>query len=102
VWYRGSVSGDAPEKLLIQPKPKTAKFLDGLLDPDSLPPWVTQADLDYYVAQYEMSGFRGPLNWYRNIDRNAGLTAQLASAKIEQPSLFIAGTKALLGFLKLL
>ncbi len=54
---------------------------------------MTQEDLDYYVAQYETSGFRGPLNWYRNIDRNVGLTAHLASAKIEQPSLFIAGTK---------
>jgi len=88
-----SISGDAPEKLLVQPKPKTAQFLDGLIDPDSLPPWLTQADLDYYVAQYETSGFRGPLNWYRNIDRNAGLTTPLASAKIEQPSLFIAGTR---------
>lgn len=88
-----SISGDAPEKLLMQPKPKTAKFLDGLLDPESLPSWLTQDDLDYYVAQYETSGFRGPLNWYRNIDRNAGLTAHLASAKIEQPSFFIAGTR---------
>jgi pimeloyl-ACP methyl ester carboxylesterase len=88
-----SISGNAPEGLLMQPKPKTAKFLDGMLDPDSLPPWLTQADLDYYVAQYEMSGFRGPLNWYRNIDRNAELTAQLASTKIEQPSFFIAGRR---------
>ncbi len=88
-----SISGDAPEKLLMAPKPKTAKFLDGMIDPDPLPAWLTQADLDYYVAQYEISGFRGPLNWYRNIDRNLGLTPQLETAKIEQPSFFIAGTK---------
>ena len=88
-----SISGDAPEQLLMQPKPKTAKFLDGMLDPETLPSWLTQADLDYYVSQYEVSGFRGPLNWYRNIDRDVELTAHLASAKIEQPSLFIAGTK---------
>jgi hypothetical protein len=38
-------------------------------------------DLDYYVAQYQLSGFRGPLKWYRNIDRNAALTPPLESAK---------------------
>lgn len=88
-----SISGDAPEGRLMILKPKTAKFLDGMIDPDVLPAWLTQADLDYYVAQYEVSGFRGPLNWYRNIDRNPGLTPQLETAKIEQPSFFIAGTK---------
>ncbi len=88
-----SISGDAPQGRLMTPKPKTAKFLDGMIDPDTLPAWLTQADLDYYVSQYEVSGFRGPLNWYRNIDRNIDLTPQLATAKIEPPSFFIAGTK---------
>jgi pimeloyl-ACP methyl ester carboxylesterase len=58
-----------------------------------LPAWLTEEDLDYYVAQFEQSGFRGPLNWYRNIDRNLEITPQLESAKIEQPSFFIAGKK---------
>ena len=90
-----AVSGDAPEGLWFVPKPSTAKFLDGLIDPPSLPSWLTEEDLDYYVAQYEQSGFRGPLNWYRNIDRNIELTPQLETAKIEQPSFFIAGKKDL-------
>ena len=64
-----------------------------MIDPDTLPTWLTEEDLDYYVAQYEQSGFRGPLNWYRNIDRNVEITPQLEDAKIEQPSLFIAGVK---------
>src|SRR5262249_5163592 len=64
-----------------------------MTDPQHLPAWLTQEDLDYYVAQYQQSGFRGPLNWYRNIDRNAELTPQLENAKIEQPSFFIAGKK---------
>jgi pimeloyl-ACP methyl ester carboxylesterase len=33
------------------------------------------------------------LNSYRNIDHNIELTPQLESAKIEQPSFFIAGKK---------
>jgi pimeloyl-ACP methyl ester carboxylesterase len=64
-------------------------------DPKSLPSWLTQEDLDYYVEQYQQSGFRGPINWYRNIDRNIELTPQLEHAKIEQPSFFIAGKKDL-------
>jgi pimeloyl-ACP methyl ester carboxylesterase len=86
-------SGDAPDGIWFVPKPATAKFLDQLPDPERLPAWLTEEDLDYYVAQYRHSGFRGPLNWYRNIDRNAELTPQLENAKIEQPSFFIAGKK---------
>lgn len=86
-------SGDAPEGLWFIQKPATAKLLDGLPDPERLPAWLTEEDLDYYVAQYQQSGFRGPLNWYRNIDRNAELTPHLENAKITQPSFFIAGKK---------
>jgi pimeloyl-ACP methyl ester carboxylesterase len=57
--------------------------------------WLTEADLDYYVNQYRKSGFQGPLNWYRNIDRNVELTPQLETAKIGCPSFFIAGVKDL-------
>ena len=39
------------------------------------------------------SGFRGGLNWYRNLDRNWELTAPWQGAQIHQPSLFIAGSK---------
>lgn len=88
-----TVSGDAPAGMLLGRKPATAKFLDGMIDPDNLPAWLTEEDLDYYVAQYEQSGFRGPLNWYRNIDRNLELTPQLETARIQPPSFFIAGTK---------
>ena len=90
-------SGDAPEGLWFIKKPSTAKFLDGLPDPaqapGGTPGWLTEEDLDYYVAQFERSGFRGPLNWYRNIDRNIEITPQLEAAKIDQPSFFIAGKK---------
>jgi pimeloyl-ACP methyl ester carboxylesterase len=88
-----SISGDAPESLWFTPKPASAKFLEGLIDPPSLPSWLTTEDFDYYVAQFHQSGFRGPLNWYRNIDRNVELTPHLESVKIEQPSFFIAGSK---------
>jgi pimeloyl-ACP methyl ester carboxylesterase len=58
-----------------------------------LPPWLSQDDLALFTQAYRASGFRGGLNWYRNIDRNWELTAPWQDAQITQPSLFIAGAK---------
>jgi pimeloyl-ACP methyl ester carboxylesterase len=88
-----SVSGDAPADAVFTPKPASAPLLAGWIDPPSLPAWMTEADLDYYEAQYKQSGFRGPINWYRNIDRNITLYPQLKDTKIEVPTLFLAGAK---------
>ena len=57
-----------------------------------LPDWLSEADLAYFSEVYRESGFRGGLNWYRNIDRNWELTAPWQGAQIRQPSLFIAGS----------
>ena len=88
-----AASGDVTEPLDFWQKPKTAKFLDGLPDPKTLPPWLTEADLDYFTADFSRAGFRGGLNWYRNFDRNWELTPQLAGATVTQPALFIAGER---------
>ncbi len=58
-----------------------------------LPHWLGEADFAYFAEAYRKSGFRGGLNWYRNIDRNWELTAPWQGAQIHQPSLFIAGSK---------
>ncbi len=61
--------------------------------PDELPHWMTEEDLDYYVASYTESGFRGGLNWYRNIPYFLSDTAELEGKKISQPSIFITGSE---------
>ena len=59
-----------------------------------LPDWLSEADLATFVEAYQKrSGFRGGLNWYRNLDRNWDLTAPWQDASIRQPSLFVAGSK---------
>ncbi len=92
-------SGDAPAGLFLRPKPANSKLLDGLIDPDPLPSWLTDEDLDQYCEDY-LDGFRGPINWYRSIDRGVGLTRRLQQATITQPSHFMVGsldpTRALL------
>jgi hypothetical protein len=46
--------------------------------PAKLPKWITPTEMDYYIQAFTRSGFRGPLNWYRNIDRNWELSAPWA------------------------
>jgi pimeloyl-ACP methyl ester carboxylesterase len=66
-------------------------FLDGMTESPELPAWLTEADLDTMTADFVRTGFRGGLNWYRNLDRNWELLAPWAGATIVQPALFIAG-----------
>ncbi|WP_249227007.1 alpha/beta fold hydrolase [Kutzneria sp. CA-103260] len=68
-------------------------FLDSMPYPETLPSWLTEADLDAFTEQYQRNGFTGGLNWYRNIDRNWELTAAWAEAKITPPALYFTGTK---------
>ncbi len=56
--------------------------------PDTAP-IVTPEELDVYVHAYEKSGFRGGINWYRNIDRNAREHPQVGVAKLTLPCLMI-------------
>ena len=67
------------------------KFLTKMYLPEKLPTWLNSSELDFFVKEFERTGFRGALNWYRNLDRNWELTPFSIEAKIHQPSLFIAG-----------
>ena len=67
------------------------RFVDTLTVPTTLPPWLSADDLDIYTRAFERSGFRGGLNWYRNLDRDWADTAFLADAPLRQPALFVAG-----------
>jgi pimeloyl-ACP methyl ester carboxylesterase len=66
-------------------------FLPAAGTPIPLPPWVSEADVDFYAGEFRRSGFRGPLNYYRNVDRNWELTAAFADVKVTVPALYIAG-----------
>ena len=67
-----------------------------LTDPASLPPWITETDIDVYVAELTRSGFRGPLNWWRNIDRSWELMAAFDGAAVTVPALYIVGDRDML------
>ncbi len=88
-----TLSGDAPKGAWIADRGKDSGLLDGLIDPDELPSWLAEDDLDYYTAEFEHSGFRGPINRYRNTKRDWQALAPYADRTIEQPACFIAGTR---------
>ncbi len=90
-----AISGDAPDGTWPTDKPHGASLLDRLPDPQPFPAWLTDADLDYYTAEFERSGFAGPLNRYRNHDRDFAWLKQFEGRKIEQPALFIGGERDL-------
>jgi pimeloyl-ACP methyl ester carboxylesterase len=92
-----SASGDRPERAAGQPGMvrRGGGFLDRMIDPDALPSWLTAADIDFYASEYARTGFRGGLNWYRNIDRNWELTAPYAGALVTVPALYVAGDRDL-------
>lgn len=87
-----SASGDAPPekrwRLLFS---KSEKFLDSLAEPEQLPSWLSEQDLDFLTQEFERTGFRGGLARYRNLDRDWQLTPFLSGAKLQQPALFIGG-----------
>ena len=97
-----SASGDAPHSNWSGAAANAVGMVsrhDGLLsrmvNPVSLPDWLSEADIDFYAGEFARTGFRGGLNWYRNIDRNWELLAPFAGARVTIPGLYIAGDRDL-------
>jgi pimeloyl-ACP methyl ester carboxylesterase len=87
-----SASGDSPpEKRWRFLFDKSETFLETGSLPETLPGWLSEQDLDVFTREFEQTGFRGGLNWYRNIDRLWELTPFLSRAALRQPVLFVAG-----------
>ncbi|MFH8572495.1 alpha/beta fold hydrolase [Streptomyces sp. NPDC017993] len=58
----------------------------------SRPGWLSELDLDVYVGEFERTGMSGPLNRYRNMDRDWEDLTGFDGAPLTQPSLFIGGS----------
>ena len=90
----GEFSGDELSALVVA---DDAGFIDRLPEPKGLPDWLSQDELDFYVAEFTRTGFTGGLNWYRNMDRNWHLSEHLAEEP-DRPAVrprdqrFIAGS----------
>jgi len=69
-------------------------FRDRCVSPDVLPEWLPQEDLDYYVAEFERTGFTGSLNnYYRSLDLNWEVLGPWEGKPVEVPALFVTADR---------
>jgi pimeloyl-ACP methyl ester carboxylesterase len=87
-----SSSGEAQKTKARIENPTGPGLLDRFVDPTPFPSWLTEADLDYFAGQFRDSGLRGPLNRYRNCERDFEQLAAFEGKPITQPAAFLAGS----------
>jgi pimeloyl-ACP methyl ester carboxylesterase len=85
--------GEPPDMMVPRQGGLRARWATRFMSPETLPAWITEADIDFYAGEFARAGFRGGLNYYRNIDRNWELLAPFAGAKVNVPALHIAGDR---------
>ncbi len=73
--------------------PRSDGLLDSLIDPPLLPAWLAPTDLDQFVRAFSISGFRGGLNYYRNLDRNWEVQSAFEGLLVKVPSLYLVGER---------
>jgi pimeloyl-ACP methyl ester carboxylesterase len=98
VWFQepgvaDEALGRDVRRTLLTPEVWDASWVERPREDPRLPPWLDEDDLRVYQEAFERTGFTGGLNWYRNIDRNWELIEPFADRRIEQPALFITGSR---------
>jgi pimeloyl-ACP methyl ester carboxylesterase len=90
IFYGGSGAGMLARA--IRQVPRDAKLLESwAVAPERPLEFMPDEELARYAAAFDAGGWRGPLNWYRNFDRNAADARALGDSVIHQPAAFIAG-----------
>jgi len=79
--------------LLVDFPSEGTRFIDTLTPaPATLPPWLTEDDVDVYAAAYEKSGFFGPVSYYRNMDANWERSKDIPPSVYTMPVGFLTGS----------
>jgi pimeloyl-ACP methyl ester carboxylesterase len=98
VWFQQPGVADAAlasnvRRTLTTRRQWTAQWAEEEDRPAERPDWLTEEELSVYIDAFQRTGFTGGLNWYRNMDRNWELTADVAEQRIEQPAMFLTGER---------
>ena len=64
---------------------------DTVTVPETLPPYLSQQALDYYVGEFTRTGIQPANNWFAAIDRSWEITSFLDGAIVQQPALYVGG-----------
>jgi pimeloyl-ACP methyl ester carboxylesterase len=71
--------------------PPGGRLMDAFVWPDTLPGWLTEDDLDFFVGEFQRSGFAGPLAFYNQVDAGWAYLEPHADQPLAVPSVFIGG-----------
>ncbi|XP_040204080.1 bifunctional epoxide hydrolase 2 [Rana temporaria] len=93
IFFRGTADMEKSSRLSTSSVRERGGLFVGL--PEELPrsKILSESALQYYVKQYKKSGFRGPLNWYRNMDRTWNWVKTAHDWKILVPALMVTAGK---------
>jgi pimeloyl-ACP methyl ester carboxylesterase len=98
VWFQEPGVAEAAlgrdvRRTLATPRVWDAAWAADVSEGPSMPSFLTDDELQVYVDAFTRTGFRGGLNYYRNLDRNWERTAVAAERRITQPALFLTGER---------
>ncbi|KAK8279678.1 hypothetical protein V6Z12_D09G127500 [Gossypium hirsutum] len=79
-----------PDPLML---PKGKPFGHSANTPITLPSWLSEEEVNYYVTKFNKSGFTGVINYYRNFDRNWELMAPWGGCEVKVAAKFVVGDK---------
>ncbi len=96
-WGSGEARSQRVDPADVGMVPRAVGLVNSRPDPDpaAMPAWLGPAEVDFYAGEFARVGFRGGLNWYRNIDRNWELMAPWTGAQVTVPALYVAGERDL-------
>ncbi|KAK8279677.1 hypothetical protein V6Z12_D09G127400 [Gossypium hirsutum] len=77
-----------PDPLML---PKGKPFGHSANTPITLPSWLSEEEVNYYVTKFNKSGFTGVINYYRNFDRNWELMAPWGGCEVKVAAKFVVG-----------
>ena len=86
----GTSSAGDPPALMVPPDHHFSSLFPA---PPHPPAWLGETELRAYVEAFSRGGFRGPLNWYRNIDVNWHLSAPWWPGHVHVPAAYIVGDR---------
>jgi len=71
--------------------PEGRDMLDEVRDDPPLPPWLRPEQFSHYARAFTDGGFKGPFDWYRNIDQNWADTQAYQGQRVSVPALYMVG-----------
>ena len=81
-----SMSGDGPGRTIAGVLAPGAGILANTVEPERLPDWLREEDIAYVAGEFNRTGFRGGLNWYRSIRRHVRVAGPMA--RLRDPAAF--------------